>query len=112
MDFTDYLIQNFNAEADHRMALICRVMMALMSLVIVLNLMGIFKIGAMLYPAVLFSIAVMFIPTILYDFLHVSSKLARYFTLTLMVLMSGVLYAFLSYHVIIMLVFPVAVSCL
>ena len=112
MDFTDYLIRDFNADADRRMALICRVMMGLLALVIVLNLMGIFKIGAMLYPAVLFSIAVMFIPTILYDFLHVSSKAARYFTLTLTVLMSGVLYAFLSYHVIIMLVFPVAVSCL
>lgn len=112
MDFTDYLIRDFNADADRRMALICRVMMGLMTIVIILNLIGIFKIGAMLYPAVLFSIAVMFIPTILYDFLHVSSKAARYFTLTLAVLMSGVLYAFLSYHVIIMLIFPVAVSCL
>lgn len=32
--------------------------------------------------------------------------------LTLIVLMSGVLYAFLSYHAIIMLVFPIVVSCL
>lgn len=112
MDFTDVLIRDFNADADRRMAFICRVMMALMVLVIVLNLVGIFKIGSMLYPAVLFGIAVMFIPTILYDFLHVNSKPARYCTLTMMVLMSGVLYAILSYHVIIMLAFPVTVSCL
>ena len=65
MDFTNYLVQNFHADADRRMAFICRVMMALLALVIVLNLMGIFKIGVLLYPAVLFSIAVMFIPTML-----------------------------------------------
>ena len=112
MDFTDVLIRDFNADADRRMAFICRVMMALMAIVIVLNLVGVFKIGAMLYPAVLFGMAVMFIPTILYDILHINSKPARYCTLTMMVLMSGVLYAILSYHVIIMLAFPVTVSCL
>ena len=112
MDFTDVLIRDFHADADRRMAFICRVMMALMAIVIVLNLVGVFKIGASLYPAVLFGIAVMFIPTILYNFLHINSKLTRYSTLTMMVLMSGVLYAVLSYHVIIMLAFPVIVSCL
>ena len=112
MDLTNYLLRDFNTDADRRMAAICRVMIGLMALVIILNLIGIFRISTVLYPVVLFSIAVMFIPTILYDFLHLRSKLARYFTLTLMVLMSGILYAVLSYHVIIMLVFPVVVSCL
>ena len=87
MDFTDVLIRDFNADADRRMAFICRVMMALMAVVIVLNLVGVFKIGAMLYPAVLFGMAVMFIPTILYDILHINSKAARYCTLTMMVMM-------------------------
>ena len=36
MDFTNYLVQNFHADADRRMAFICRVMMALLALVIVL----------------------------------------------------------------------------
>lgn len=45
MDFTDVLIRDFNADADRRMAFICRVMMALMAVVIVLNLVGVFKIG-------------------------------------------------------------------
>lgn len=112
MDLTHHWIRDFDSDADRRMAAICRVMMGLLALVILLNLVGVFRISAILYPVVLFSIAVMFIPTILYNFLHLQSKAARYFTMTLVVAMSGVLYAFLSYHVVIMLVFPVVVSCL
>ena len=112
MDYTNFLILEFDADADRRMAAICRVAMGLMALVVVLNLTGIFRISSILYPVLLASIAVMFLPTVLYDFLRVHSRITRYFVLTLTVLMSGVLYAFLSYHVIIMLVFPVTVSCL
>ena len=54
----------------------------------------------------------MFVPTILYNFLHIDSIAVRYTVLTLFVLMSGVLYSILSYHVIMMLVFPVVLSCL
>lgn len=110
--FTNQLVQDFHADADRRMALICRIMVALMLLVVLLNLTGTFKISSILYPVMFFAMVVMLIPTVLYDFLHLSGKKVRYFTLTLMVLMSGVLYAFLSYHVIIMLVFPVVVACL
>ena len=112
MDLTDSLLWDFKTDADRRMAFICRVMMALLALVMVLNLVGVFRISGVLYPVILFAIGVMFIPTILYDFLRLKSKRARYFTLTLVVLMAGVLYAFLSYHVVIMLVFPVVVACL
>ncbi len=52
------------------------------------------------------------LPTVFYNVFHCKGLFVRYLVLTLIVLMSGVLYAFLSYHAIIMLVFPIVVSCL
>ncbi|MGN0151636.1 MAG: HD domain-containing phosphohydrolase [Wujia sp.] len=112
MNFTNQLIKDFENDADRRMSFICRIMIFLMVLVMLLNKLHVFKISAMLYPTVLTAILILFIPTILYDFFHIYNKFARYFVLTLMVLMAGLLYSILSYHVIIMLVFPVVVACL
>ena len=112
MNFTQRLINDFENDADRRMSSICRIMIVLMFIVMVLNRLHVFKISGMLYPTLLVAIVILFVPTVLYDFLHVRSKHARYFVLTLIVLMAGVLYAILSYHVIIMLVFPVVVACL
>ena len=112
MNFTQRLIVDFENDADRRMSSICRIMIVLMATVMVLNRLHVFKISSMIYPTLVVAITVLFVPTILYDFLHIRSKIAHYFVLTLVVLMAGLLYAILSYHVIIMLVFPVVVSCL
>ncbi|MDD6570997.1 MAG: HD domain-containing protein [Thermoflexaceae bacterium] len=112
MNFANQLIRDFDDDADRRMSAICRIMILLMLLVMVLNALHVFKISSMIYPTVLMAIFVLFVPTVLYDFLHVRCKATRYFVLTLVVLMSGLLYSILSYHVVIMLVFPVVVSCL
>lgn len=112
MNFTNQLIKDFENDADRRMSFICRIMIFLMVLVMLLNKLHVFKISDMLYPTVLTATLILFIPTILYDFFHIYNKFARYFVLTLMVLMAGLLYSILSYHVIIMLVFPVVVACL
>lgn len=112
MNFTDRLIRDFERDADNRMASICRIMILLMAVVMLLNLLNVFKISNVLYPTILFAIVILFIPTILYNFLHIRNKIARYFVLTLVVLMSGLLYSILAYHVIIMLVFPLVVACL
>ena len=112
MNFTNQLIKDFENDADRRMSFICRIMIFLMVLVMLLNNLHVFKISDMLYPTVLTAILILFIPTILYDFFHIYNKFARYFVLTLIVLMAGLLYSILSYHVIIMLVFPVVVACL
>ena len=112
MNFTKQLMRDFDKDADWRMALICRIMMGLMAIVMILNALHVFKISDMIYPTISGSIVILFIPTVIYNFLHRHSNLARYFVLTLVVLMAGFLYAILSYHVIIMLVFPVVVSCL
>lgn len=94
------------------MSFICRITTVLMAIAFVLNLLGIFKIGEQIYSALIVSIIIMMIPTVLYNFLHSDSMFARYFVLTLIVAMSGILYSILSYHTIIMLVFPVVLSCL
>lgn len=112
MTSTKQLIKDFDTDADNRMALICRIMIVLMTIVILLNALHVFKISHMIYPTIIFSIIIMSLPTVIYNFLHKHSKAARYFVLTLVVFMAGFLYSILSYHVIIMLVFPIVVSCL
>lgn len=112
MNFGNKLMMKFEEDADKRLSRICRASMVLMAVVMLLNYLHIFKISNVLYPTLLASIVILFVPTIIYNFLHLQSKLYRYFVMTLVVVMSGLLYSILSYHVIIMLVFPVVVSCL
>ncbi|MGN1089461.1 MAG: HD-GYP domain-containing protein [Huintestinicola sp.] len=110
MKFSDKIVQEYQKDANKKLASICRISMLLLFAVIVLNLLHVFIIDDIIYPVLSISIAVMFIPTVLYDILKKDSKLIRYCVVTLVVLMSGLLYSFLSYHVIIMLVFPVVMT--
>lgn len=110
--FSRLLIQDFEEKANLTMAFICRIMTALMAVTMILNLLGVFNISGDIYPTIIVSIVILLVPTVLYNILHLNYIYVRYFVLTLIVLMSGILYAILSYHVIIMLVFPVVISCL
>lgn len=112
MDLTRDSIRYYYQDVNAKLAFICRIMMGLMGIVMLLNYLHVFIIDSVIYPVLLFSMGVMFLPTVLYRYLHVNNKILQYFVLTLIVLMSGLLYSILSYHVIIMLVFPVVVSCL
>ena len=112
MDLSNHLIKDFKVAADRQVAVICRGMTVLLTLMALLNWLHVFKLSSAMYPTILLSVVIMLVPTVLYDILHVESKIARYFVLTLVVLMARLMYAILSYHVIIMLVFPVVVSCL
>ena len=71
-----------------------------------------FKISTALYPTLIVSAVILLMPTLFYDILGLRSKFIRYLVLTLLVFMSGLMYSILSYHVIIMLILPVVVSCL
>lgn len=110
MKYSERIVAEYQKDANLRLAGICRVSMVLLALVMLLNALHVFIIDSIIYPIMLFSIVIMFIPTIMYNILKKDSLPVRYFVVTLVVLMSGVLYAFLSYHVIIMLVFPVVIS--
>ena len=112
MNFTKRLMKDFAVEADRRVSAICRSIMVLMVVVMILNKVGVFIISNEIYPTLIISMVILFVPTILHDILKLEVKWARYFLMTLLVFMSGLLYAILSYHVVIMIVFSVAVSCL
>lgn len=112
MNFTKRLLKDFATDADRRVSAICRSIIVLMVVVMVLNKVKVFKITNEIYPTLIISMVILFVPTILHDIFKLEVKWARYLLVTLLVFMSGLLYAILSYHVIIMLAFPVVVSCL
>ena len=112
INFANNLIMDFEKDSDRRIPAICRVITVLIIVVMLLNVLHIFKISTALYPTLVVSIVILLMPTLFYDILHLRSKIVRYVVLTLLVFMSGLMYSILSYHVIIMLIFPVVVSCL
>ena len=112
INFANNLILDFEKDSDRRISAICRALTGLNMLVILFNMLHVFKISTALYPTLIVSAVILLLPTLFYDILHWRSKFIRYVVLTLLVFMSGLMYSILSYHVIIMLVFPVVVSCL
>ena len=113
MDYSDQVLREYTEQADRRVAFVCRLMVGFMLLVAVLNVLGIFKIAPVpLYLTVTISIFVFLLPTLFYNILKVQSRTLRYLLLTVLVFQSGLQYAALSYHTIIMLVFPLVISCL
>lgn len=110
MSFSDKFIFEYQKDANKKLSFSCRVTMLLLVIVVLLNFFHVFKLSSVLYPVIAVSFVVMFIPTIIYDILKKDSKFFRYLVVTLVVLMSGLMYSFLSYHVIIMLVYPVVLS--
>lgn len=103
---------DFEKDSDRRISAICRAITVLTMVVILLNVLHVFKISTALYPTLIVSAVILLMPTVFYDILELRSKFIRYLVLTLLVFMSGLMYSILSYHVIIMLVLPVVVSCL
>lgn len=113
MNFSETIIQEYRKDADRRVSFVCRLMIGFMVLVAILNITGIFKIAPLpLYLTVVISIIDFFLPTLFYDILKFRSTKIRYIILTILVFQSGLQYATLSYHTIIMLVFPLVMACL
>ena len=112
INFANNLILDFEKDSDRRISTICRALTVLNIVVILLNMLHVFKISTELYPTLIVSAVILLMPTLFYDILELRSKFIRYLVLTLLVFMSGLMYSILSYHVIIMLILPVVVSCL
>ena len=112
INFANNLILDFEKDSDRRISAICRAIMVLNIVVILLNIFHVFTISTALYPTLIVSSVILLMPTLFYDILKLRSRLIRYLVLTLLVFMSGIMYSILSYHVIIMLIFPIVVSCL
>ena len=113
MNFSEKIIKEYRENADSRIAFVCRLMIGFMLLILILNVTGIFKIDPLpLTTTVVVSVINFFLPTLLYNILKINSKSIRYFILAILVFQSGLQYAALSYHTVIMLVFPLIMSCL
>lgn len=113
MDYSEKILKEYTQHADMRIAFVCRLMVGFMLLVALLNLLGIFKIAPLpLYLTVVISVFDFLLPTLFYNILKMRSDKLRFFLLTILVFQSGLQYAALSYHTIIMLVFPLIISCL
>lgn len=112
INFANNLILDFEKDSDLRISGICRAITGLILIVIMLNVFNVFNISSALYPTLIAASVILMTPTLFFEVLKKRSKKIRYMVLTLLVIMSGIMYSILSYHVIIMLVFPVVVSCL
>ena len=113
MDYSNKILKEYTEHADMRIAFVCRLMVGFMLLVALLNILGIFKIAPLpLYLTVVISIFDFLLPTLFYNILKMRSDRIRFLLLTILVFQSGLQYAALSYHTIIMLVFPLVISCL
>ena len=106
------MLLDFEKDSDRRISGICRAITGLILIVILLNVTHGFNISPALYPTLIVVSIILMTPTFFFEILNMHSKIIRYMVLTLLVIMSGIMYSILSYHVIIMLVFPVVVSCL
>ena len=112
INFANNLILDFEKDSDLRISGICRAITGLILIVIMLNVFNVFNISSALYPTLIAASVILMTPTLFFEILKKRFKKIRYMVLTLLVIMSGLMYSILSYHVIIMLVLPVVVSCL
>ena len=110
INFANNLILDFEKDSDRRISAICRALTALIVVTVLFNILHVFKISSALYPTLIVSAVILLMPTLFYDIWGLRSKYIRYLVLTMLVFMSGLLYSILSYHVIIMLILPVAVT--
>ena len=113
MDYSNKILKEYTEHADMRIAFVCRLMVGFMLLVALLNILRIFNIAPLpLYLTVVISIFDFLLPTLFYNILKMRSDKIRFLLLTILVFQSGLQYAALSYHTIIMLLFPLVISCL
>ena len=113
MNFSEQIIREYRKNADMRLAFVCRLMIGFMLLVALLNITGVFTIAPLpLYLTTVISVFNFILPTLFYNILKIHSTKIRYFILAIVVIQSSLQYAALSYHTIIMLVFPLIMACL
>ncbi len=112
MNFSESLLRNHTKEANLAIAFICRLIMLLMLVIVGCAKLGYFAIADNIYPAAVIALAILSLPTILYNILRLNSGLIRYFVLALIVLLVGMLYVMLGHNVVMLLAFPLVLSCL
>ena len=74
INFANNLILDFEKDSDRRISAICRALTGLNMLVILLNMLHVFKISTALYPTLIVSAVILLLPTLFYDILHWHKK--------------------------------------
>lgn len=113
MNFSEGLVDEYQKSANLTLAKVCRLVSVLMFLIGLLNFLGVFIIrGNWMYAVIGGSILISLFPTFIFNVLKKNSRWAQYLVLLAISVMCATMYAVLSYHAIIMLVFPLVCSCL
>ena len=86
INFANNLILDFEKDSDRRISAICRVLTVLIIVVILLNMLHVFKISIALYPTLIVAAVILLMPSLFYDILNLRSECIRYLVLTLLVL--------------------------
>ena len=68
-NFANNLIKDFEKDSDRRISSICRIITGLILLVILLNVLHVFKITTELYPTLIISAIILLLPTLFFDIL-------------------------------------------
>ena len=96
INFANNLILDFEKYSDRRISAICRVLTVLIIVVILLNMLHVFKISIALYPTLIVSAVILLMPTLFYDILNLRSRFIRYLVRTLLIFMSALCIRFFS----------------
>ena len=107
------ILEIYNQYANHLVARILRYGIILMALVGIASDIKIFIIDVHVMRAIVLTTCIIYlIPTLLFNVLKIYKLWAELLVLSLIVLMSGIMYVFLSYHVVITFIIPVCMACL
>lgn len=107
------ILETYNQYANHLVARILRYGIILMALVGIASDIKIFVIDVHVMRAIVLTTCIIYlIPTLLFNVLKIYKLWAELLVLSLIVLMSGIMYVFLSYHVVITFIIPVCMACL
>ena len=87
INFANNLIVDFEKDSDKRISGICRAITGLILIVILLNVIHVFKISSALYPTLIVAAVILMTPTLFFEILKKRSKKIRYMVLTLLVMM-------------------------
>jgi HD-GYP domain-containing protein (c-di-GMP phosphodiesterase class II) len=113
MDFSKKLLLENQRRADRTLVIVGQIVAILNAFIGFLNMIGVFVIESHLFSfAIILSMFISILPTILFVFLKKKGNWTVYLILTTYTIMVGLMYAVVSYHAIIMFVFPIVCSCL
>ena len=107
------LLKQNELTANKAAASVMRVTGILFVLVLILDIVGIFKVQVpTMVVAVIIGEVLLFLPTLVTNILKIQKGWVKYFTVACVVLFTTVLACVLAYHVVILYVYPIAIASL